>query len=293
MKYFILLTVLMSSSALAKVSVLTTTTNLESIVKIIGAEHVSVHSFAKGTQDPHYLEAKPSYTFKASKADLLVSIGLSLETGWLPLIIRGARNPKLRVGQSGRLVASDFAKILDVRSDAVSRAEGDVHPEGNPHFLLSPKNALLVAKAVSNKLSEIDPKNKKSYQDNYLTFNTELSSKLTKWKSLIPSNLKVITYHKTLTYFYHEFGVSNVDMLESRPGIPPTASHIMKVIKKMKTQKLDKIIVENYFDTTVARRIQKSVKNVKISVVPVAVRGNDKVDTIIDLYDVLAHELGK
>lgn len=282
---------LFQTTAFAKLNVLTTTSNLKSIVELIGGNKVKVESFAKGSQDPHYLQAKPSYSFKASKADLLVSIGLSLEDAWLPLIVRGSRNPKLRIGESARLVTSEFVDLLEATNKQVSRAEGDVHSEGNPHYMLSPRRSILVAKAVTDKLSSLDKVNKKYYVNNFNEFKKKMIESILKWRGLIKRNIKVITYHKTLTYFYNDFDILNVDVLEPKPGVPPTAFHIMKVIKKIKLNKIKNVLVENYFASTIANRIKVEVKNIKVSNVAVAVGGKKGINNIFDLYDSIIQEL--
>ncbi|WP_419168684.1 metal ABC transporter substrate-binding protein [Halobacteriovorax sp.] len=280
-----------SIASLAQVRVVTTTTNLADVVEKIGGESVSVLSLAKGTQDPHFLEAKPSYTFKLAKADLLVNIGAGLESGWLPLIIRGSRNPSIRDGQRGRLEAADIVSLKQEHKGEISRAQGDVHPEGNPHFMLSPTKALEVAKAIKDKLSLIDSKNTSRYEENFKRFENQMKSKINELKSVIKSGTHIITYHRTLTYYLDEFGIHIKNVLEPKPGIPPTASHIIKVIKEMKEEGIRTIVVENYFDSSVAKRIKTSIKDVKINIVPVAVNGNDKAKDIFSLYDELAKAL--
>ncbi len=290
--HFCALIFLVSISANSKVKVLTTTTNLANIVQQVGGERVDVESFCRGTQDPHYLEAKPSYTFKLSKADLLISIGAGLEEGWLPLIVRGSRNPKVREGQPNHLIASEVVDLVEKDDSKVSRSEGDVHPEGNPHFMLSPLKAVEVAKAVSLKLIKLDSANKESYEKGFESFKAKMNLSLSQWRSKIKEGLKIISYHKTLTYFYKDFGIVNIDVLEPKPGIPPTASHILGIISKVKSENIKKIVVENYFDETIAQRVKREVPEVQIEVVPVAVGGNEKVTDIFSLYDYLVSKIG-
>lgn len=288
MKCLLLMLALIPGLALGKVKIFTTTTNLASLAKAIGGEHVEVESLCKGHQDPHFLEAKPSYILKLSRADLLISVGADLEIGWLPLIIRGSRNPKLRDGGMGSLIASEHVGMLEVpKADELSRSEGDVHPEGNPHFMLSPSRALAVGKILSAKLSQLDEKHANFYKENYGRFEKVMKSRLEDWKKSLPKNLKVISYHKTLTYFYDEFGITNIDVLEPKPGIPPTASHILSLIKKIKYEKIKYIVVENYFDDSVAKRIKKEIPSVKILKVPVAVEGIADIKDLYDLYSYL------
>ena len=268
----------------AKLNIITTTTNLKDLVDRIGKEKVKVASLAKGTQDPHYLEARPSYMLKASRADLLISIGLELEIGWLPLIIRGARNPKIRKGASGHLVAGDFIETLERPTGKITRADGDIHSEGNPHFLLDPLNALIIAGKIKEKLSVLDKKNSIFYKKNYNSFSNEIHSKMQGWKKKIKKGIKIITYHKTLTYFLHQFGIENISILEPKPGIPPTARHILNVMKKAKSKGVQLALIENYFDPTLAYRIAKNVKALNVVIVPVSVGGEPDIENLIDLY---------
>lgn len=275
----------------SKLKVMTTTTNLYSIVKMIGGEEVDVESLCKGVQDPHFLEAKPSYTFKLSRADLLVNIGADLEVGWLPLVVRGSRNPDMRVGKSKRLEAAHFVKKIEVIEGELSRSDGDVHPEGNPHFMLSPVESLKVAKAVKEKLIQLSPEKKEYFENNFKWLEKKITAKLLEWQNKIPAGVKVISYHKTLSYFFRDFKINNVAVLEPKPGVPPTAGHILNIIKLAKSQKIKKIIVENYFDETIAKRVQQDVPGLKVEVVPVAVFGHSGVDDIVQLYDYIVNKV--
>lgn len=284
---FVVLACLLPFTGHAKLKVLTTTNNLKNLVEMVAGEKVDVESFSKGTQDPHYIEAKPSYMLKASKADLLVSIGLELEVGWLPLILRGSRNPKLREGGAGSFIAGEYIETLEKPSAAISRADGDVHPEGNPHFLLDPLNALKIAEKLRDKLKKLDPENAREYEGNFNKFSSNLTLKLEQWKKRIKVGTKVITYHKTLTYFYHRFGIINVSLLEPKPGIPPSVGHILGVMKKARSEGVKLAIVENYFDPTVAKRVAKDVAGLKVKIVPVSVAGEPKILNLFDLYESL------
>ena len=269
----------------AKLNVITTTTNLRSLVSEVGGDKIEVSSFCKGSQDPHYLAAKPSYMFKAAKADLLVSIGLGLEDAWLSLVIRGSRNPKIRNGASGSLVTGDFIDTIEKVEGRVSRSEGDVHPEGNPHFLLDPVLSIRVAEKIKDKLIDLDPKNQKTYKNNFNSFKKKMSRLIGVWQKKIKRPKKVITYHKSLNYFFKRFNVEMAGFLEPKPGIPPTASHILSVIKNAQKENVKLILVENYYDSTVAQRVSRDITGMKVKSIPVAVCGNKKIKNIFDLYE--------
>jgi zinc/manganese transport system substrate-binding protein len=284
---------LLSLSCFASLKVITTTSNLEALAMRVGGDKVDVLGLCKGAQDPHFLEAKPSYIFKLSRADLLISVGADLEIGWLPLIIQGSRKPSLRVGQSNHLVGAGSVKLIEQMTGSLSRAQGDVHPAGNPHYMLSPIESVKVAKAMSDKFSQIDTINSAYYQKNFEDYRDLINKKMIEWKKKISPGLKVITYHRTLSYFYRDFGIVNVDVLEPKPGVPPSASHIIGLIKMMKTKNVKKIIVENYFSEAVALRIKKDIPDVVINMVPVAVGGQKGIDNLIDLYSYLIKSVEK
>jgi zinc/manganese transport system substrate-binding protein len=274
----------------AALRVLTTTTNAKALVEEIGGDLVHVESLTKGSQDPHYVEAKPSFMMKASKCDLLVSIGLDLEIGWLPSILRGARNGKVMPGQAGSLVLGNHVTPMDIPHGGVTRDQGDVHPDGNPHFMLDPVRAAELGLVIGKKLSELDPANGKHYQDRAQSFQEamlKLSSSL-KTKIAATGIKKIITHHKTLTYFLERMGVHSIATVEPKPGVPPSASHILGLIKIAKVQAIKLILVENYFEMTPALRVQKEVPGLKVSSIPVSVEGDPEVKSLGQLYQAIA-----
>ena len=273
----------------AEVSVLTTVSDLNAIVQEVGGKEVKSESFCKGAQDPHYLEPKPSFMLKANKADLVISIGLGLEVGWLPSIIQGARNPKIQPGQPGYLEVGKSVTPLEVPTGKVTRAEGDVHPEGNPHITLDPIRAGEVAQTIAKRLGEIDAPHGALYKSRADALQKRLSDKAKGWSERIAKSgvKQVISFHKTLTYFFDRFNLSNPMILEPLPGVPPTARHTMEVIERAKADKINLIMVENFFDATVANRIGKDVPGLRVEVVPVSVDGDEKIKSIDDLYEYL------
>jgi len=282
----IILLFLIPICAFAKLNILTTTTDLKSLVETIASDKVDVDSICKGTQDPHYLEAKPSYSLKANRANLMISIGLDLEIGWLPLIMAGARNPDII---SNHLVAGNYVDTLEKPTGVVTRAMGDVHPQGNPHILLDPLNAVKVAEKIKDKLSLMDKENEAVYAKNFTDFSSLINKKMKEWEKY--KGIKVITYHPSLTYFYNRFKVTNVALLEPKPGIPPTASHILDVMRKARKDNVKLAVVENYFDSTVAERVAKDVHGMKVKSVPVSVGGADGINSLVDLYEHLLREI--
>ncbi|MBC7531887.1 MAG: zinc ABC transporter substrate-binding protein [Oligoflexus sp.] len=279
----------LASMAQAEVSVLTTVSDLNAIVQEVGGKEVKSESLCKGSQDPHYVEPKPSFMLKANKADLMVSIGLGLEIGWLPSIIQGARNPKIQPGQPGFLEVGRSVTTLEVQNGKVTRAEGDVHPEGNPHITLDPIRAGELAQTIAKRLGEIDPPHAALYKSRADVLQKRLVDKTKGWGERISKTgvKQVVSFHKTLTYFFDRFNLQNPMILEPLPGVPPTAKHTMEVIERAKADKINLIMVENFFDATVANRIAKDVPGLRVEVVPVSVDGEEKIRSIDDLYEYL------
>ena len=218
-----------------ELNVITTLPSLASITKSIGGDLVEVKSLTKGSQDAHFIEAKPSLMFILNKADLLIYSGLELEIGWLPLLIQGARNSKVAAGSRGSLNASDAlskTNILEKPKGEVDRTMGDVHPLGNPHFLIDPHNALLVAGLIAHKLIELDIDNKDTYEKNLKVFCQNLKSKISMWENQF-SFLKgkdIVCYHPHWSYLLEWMNLKNAGYIELRPGIPPTPRHKKEII---------------------------------------------------------------
>jgi zinc/manganese transport system substrate-binding protein len=267
--------------------VITTTSDLHALVAEVGGSDVVAESLCKGTQDPHFLEAKPSFMVKVSAADLVVAVGLGLEVGWLPNIISGSRNPRVAPGQPGYLEAGALVEPLERATGPVARDQGDVHPEGNPHITLDPVRAGKIAVGIAERLSTLDPLRAAVYRERAHKLNERLATKSLDWQKRLKATgvTKVVTYHKTFNYFLDRYGIAPAAYLEPLPGIPPTAKHIVGVIKTVKDDRIGLIMVESYFDPNVARRIQHDVKSVRIVSVPVAVGADEDVATLDGLYE--------
>ena len=259
----------------AKLNVVTTTTTLAHLAKALGAAHVEVVSITKAGQDPHFVEAKPSYMVKLRRADLLISVGLGLEVGWIGLIRRGGRNPKILPGQKGHFEAGSFIEALEVPKGKTDRSQGDVHPEGNPHFHLDPIRFLAVAKALSERLTELDPANASDYRANFKSMKESIEKSLVEWQERIQKSgiRKVIAYHKSLNYFFHRFGLVPVGYIEPKPGVAPSAKHIVQLIRKIKIEKIRCILNEDYYEETAARRVAMK-DGVAVVSVPVEVQSS-------------------
>ena len=271
----------------AKLQVVTSTTDLKALAAEVGGTSVGVDSIARGTQDPHFIETKPSFMVKVLRADLVISNGLDLEVGWLPSILRGGRNPKVMPGQKGYLELGKQIDPIEIPAEKVTRAQGDVHPNGNPHFTLDPLRMADAAILVGERLAELDPAQAASYRSRAGAVRDRLRRKVEQWAERVRMSRvqKVVTYHRTLNYFLSRFGIEPVIMLEPKPGIPPTGTHILQVIREVREKKVPLILVENYFDPSVTRRISQEVPSVQVRPVPVSVEGESSIRTLDDLYE--------
>lgn len=272
--------------AAAALTVVTTTSDLAAIVTEVGGDKVSVTALAKGYQDPHFVEAKPSFVLLLNKAQLLVVVGRELEIAWLPPLVTQSRNARIQPGAAGYLDASQQAKILDMPSGPVTRAMGDVHPEGNPHYWLDPENGSRIAASVAAKLSELDAANAPVYAQRLADFQKRLAGAIQGWKGqLAPyKGLKVFTYHRSWTNFADAFGLNVIGYVEPKPGIPPTPQHTLDVINVMKAQQVRIIIVEPYFDLKTPNSIAANTGG-KVLVLPPSVGGVPQAGDYFKLFD--------
>jgi zinc/manganese transport system substrate-binding protein len=272
--------------AASKLNVMTTTEDLASLAREVGGDKVNVDSIAKGYQDPHFVEPKPSFLLKLQKADILAVVGLQLEIGWLPPLQTQSRNAKIQVGGTGYLDVSQFCQILEIPQGQVTRAMGDVHPLGNPHFWLDPENGRRIAKAFVTKLSEADAADAGYFQQRYADFDKHLTEAVKGWQAKMApyKGRKVITYHRSWPNFCERFGLQVVDYVEPRPGIPPSPSHTLEVINTMKRDGIQLILVEPYFDLRTPNSIAQAV-NGDVAVLLPSVGGKKEVTDYFQLFD--------
>jgi zinc/manganese transport system substrate-binding protein len=289
----VLVGILGVSNAQAKLRVLTTVPDLRTLASEIGGDFADVESIAKGTQDPHYIEAKPSFMVKASRADLVLSIGLDLEIGWLPSILQGSRNPKIQRGQLGFLEVGTGVSPLEVPTGKISRAQGDVHPSGNPHVTLDPIRAGEIAVAIGKRMGELDRHHAKQYEENANALQKRLIEKTKGWRERVKKSgvTRVVTFHRTLSYFLDRFSIELAAILEPKPGIPPTSGHIIEVIRTIQEKKIAVVLVENYFDPTVTKKIRDRVPSIRTATVAVAVDGEPGLARLDDVYEALVRKI--
>jgi len=278
--------VLTSSAEAKKLNVITATTDLAALAQEVGGDKIDVESIAKGYQDPHFVEAKPSFLLKLRHADLLVVVGLDLEIGWLPPLITQSGNPKIQPASSGYLDASQFAEILEKPEGPVSRAMGDVHPLGNPHYWLDPDNGRRIAKGISTRLAEMDPADAAYFQQRFQDFDKRLTAAEQNWDAQMKAyrGRKVVTYHKSWPNFAKHFGLDVVGYIEPRPGIPPTPGHTIDLIQQMKRDNVKVIMVEPYFDLKTPNNIASATGGRVLVMLP-SVGGEKEVTDYFKLFD--------
>ncbi len=238
-----------TAHARAGMSVITSTEDLAALVREVGGDKVSVEALAKGYQDPHFVEAKPSFVLKLHSADLLVVVGRELEVGWLPPLITQSRNPKIQPGSAAYLDASLTARILDIPAGQVTRAMGDVHPQGNPHYWLDPRNGRLMAKAIQDKLTSLRAGDSAYFAQRYADFDRRLADAEKRWQAAVApyKGLKIVTYHRSWPNFAEVFGLDVVGYVEPKPGIPPSPAHQLGLTQEMKRLGIKIILVEPVF----------------------------------------------
>jgi zinc/manganese transport system substrate-binding protein len=270
----------------AAINIIATTSDLASIVSEVGGDKVTVESLARGYQDPHFVEAKPSFVLKLNKADLLVVVGRDLEIGWLPALITQSRNAKIQPGADGYFDASLTATILEMPSGQISRAMGDVHPLGNPHYWLDPENGRRIAKAIQAKLAQKDPANAAYYAQRAADFDRRLSEAQQRWKAIMApyKGVKVVTYHRSWPNFAAAFGLDVIGYVEPKPGIPPTPQHTLDVIQAMRAQQVKLILVEPYFDSKTPNSIAAQ-SGAKVLVLPPSVGGVPQASDYLKLFE--------
>src|SRR5256886_1862358 len=274
-------------SAQAKLNVVATLPDFGSLAREIGGDKINLVVLAKATEDPHFVDARPSFVVSLRNADVLIDGGAELELGWLPPLLQNARNPKIEIGKPGRVQASQGVRLMNVPTN-VTRAAGDVHALGNPHFTADPIIAKAIAQHIAQSFSALDPANAAFYEANYKKFETTINSKLQEWgAAMLPfKGQHVVAYHDSWPYFAHRFGV-NIDIfLEPKPGIPPSPSHLVVVIAQMKAQHIKAIIVEPFHDRKIAERVADATgaKVVDFAQYPGARPGTE---TYINLIDAL------
>ncbi len=312
--------------AAEKIKIATTTTDLASIARYVGGDRVEVTSLATGREDPHHIAAKPTYMIAAREADLWIRIGMELEIGYEPLILDGSRNEKIRIGSQGHLDTSSGVLRLEVPTQKVDRSMGDVHPQGNPHYMLDPLNGRIVAKTIAQRLAKLAPEHTVYFTERLKAFRKELDEHMfgkelvnkigggKLWEYQLKGRLetvlgkekdtlggwygkmkphlgkKMITYHRNWSYFVHRFGLNATMQLEPKPGIPPSPGRLTEVIQHVKDQKIEVLIMANYFSRQACDLVaeQTGITVVELPMFPGSI---PEATDYITLFDILVERV--
>jgi zinc/manganese transport system substrate-binding protein len=279
------------AGAFAQLRVVTSTTDLYDIAKAVGGDKITAAHIGEGYQDPHFIEAKPSFVLQLRKADVWAFVGLDLEIGWMPLLLDGARNPKIRQGGSGYLDVSRAIPLLDVPSGNVDRSQGDVHPLGNPHYWLEPENGRRIARLFRDRFVQLDPKNAAAYNANEQAFETRLNAVERQWQPQLAQikGKPVVAWHTSWRYFAEYTGMNIVAFMEPKPGVPPSVSHLAEVIATMRRTGAKVIVMEPFYDRKQAELVASRVGG-KVLVLPPSVGGEKGINDYLALmrHDVSA-----
>jgi zinc/manganese transport system substrate-binding protein len=274
--------------AAAELRIVTTTTDLGYFATTVGGSRVKVDTICQGTQDPHFVQARPSYMVTLSRADLLVAVGLELEVGWLPSLIQGARNPAINPGKPGYFEAASAVRPIDVPAGGADRSKGDIHPFGNPHFWLDPLNAKLAVRALAEKMAALDAKNAEFFRANARAFEARIDKKMLEWAAKMKpyERAKIASYHATFNYFHKRFGLAGIGYLEDRPGIPPSPAHLVDLIRQMKAEKVPVIFHESFYDPSTSDMVAAKT-GARVLVLPTSVGGTKSASSYEALLDTL------
>lgn len=278
-----------------KFKIVTTTSDLGSIAKAVAGDLADVQSICTGKEDPHHLQARPKYIMLARNADLWIRTGLELEIGWEMPVIDGSRNRRIRPGQPGHLDASQNIAKLDVPdAQMLSRALGDVHAQGNPHYLTDPLNARQVADDMAERLAQLDPANAETYRANAKAFQEKIDAKRVEWtRKMEPFKGKaIVTYHKSWIYFAERFGMEIVIELEPKPGVPPSPTHLTQVVQTVQQNKIGLILQEPWYSTKAAERVAEKT-GARIVVAPISTGGDPAAMDYFALIDLIVKRLSE
>ncbi len=274
------------ASAASKLRVVATTEDLAALAREVGGDRVRVEAIARGYQDPHFVDPKPSFILKLSRADLLIFVGLQLEIGWLPPLITQSRNRRVQVGAPGYMDVSQYNQILDIPTGIITRAMGDVHPLGNPHYWLDPENGRRSARAIQARLAQLRPEDAAYFQQRFEDFSRRLAEAEKRWdQQMAPyRGTQVVSYHRSWPNFIKRFGLEVVGYVEPKPSIPPTPQHTLALINQMRRDNIKLILVEPYFDLKTPESIARATGAEVLVLLP-SVGGEREVTDYFKLFD--------
>lgn len=274
--------------------VVTSIETFADLARRVGGDKVSVESLSRGYQDPHFVEAKPNLMVVLNRAHLLARVGLDLEIGWLPLLVQGARNERIQPGQPGDLDVSTLIDVQDVPLVKVSRAMGDIHPAGNPHYWIPPVNAVRIAKGLAERLKQLRPADAAFFDAQFQKFLAEVKARAPAWEAAAKAmaGRKVVTYHRSWVYVSRWLKLDEVGYVENKPGVPPSPDHLADLIVLMRAQGVKTIIVESFYNRSVAETVAEKAE-AKVLAMPSDVGARPEVKSYFDLVDAVLALLGK
>lgn len=278
--------------ARGKLKVVATLPSFADLARQVGGEEVEVVSLVQGTEDPHFVDAKPALLPPLHRAELLIRAGLGLEDSWLPALVIGAQNEKLRDGTDSNLDASTVVVLAEVPPGRIDQSLGNVHAGGNPHFMLDPRNAVLLTQAIAERFGKLVPAKAAGFQQRAQAYSKELQLKIAAWEvALKPlTGRPVVTYHKSWVYFSAWVGLKEVGTLESKPGIPPSPAHILALVKLMREKSAKLLLLEPYYPISAAKLVARDAR-AKVLVLPSEVHGAPSVKSYIGLMDRIVAQL--
>lgn len=276
----------------AALNVVTSTEDLAALTQAIGGSAVNVKTLTRGTADPHFAQAKPSMIRDVYQADLLVVVGAELEVGWMPALLQSARNAKVQPGKPGYLDLSTAVTLLNKPVGPVTRDMGDVHVAGNPHYWLDPNNGVLMARAIAQRLSQLDSAHAKDYERELAAFEQQAHNKIAAWKTALAplAGKAVIAYHTSFVYLANVFGFRIAAEVEPKPGIAPSAAYLAQLIARIKEQQIGVLIMEPYYEQRSAKYLSEQT-GVRVAVLPQSVGATPRIKTYFDLFDAIVAAL--
>ena len=287
----VLLLALLPVTATAELEVFACEPGWAALATEIGGSHVNTFSATTALQDPHYIQARPSLIAKVRRADLVLCSGAQLEIGWLPALLQKANNRKVLPGSNGYMEASSYVLRLDATGN-VDRAQGDIHPEGNPHIQTDPHNVATVAKALGERMILIDPENAAVYEASLANFLARWQEAIEVWEAKAETlrGAKAITHHKSWVYLERWLGIEVVANLEAIPGLPPTPTHLSRLTKKFDEGGADFIIRSPYQDARPSEWLSEKV-GITAIILPLTVGGTEQAQDLFSLFDDIIEHL--
>jgi zinc/manganese transport system substrate-binding protein len=275
----------------AKIRVVTTLTDLADFTRNVGGDHVEVHSLATGIEDTHGVPMKPSFVPLLNRADLVVLVGFDCEHAFLPALLEASKNPRIQIGKSGYVDCSKGIVPVNVPK-STDHSEGDVHPYGNPHYMLDPVLAKTAVQNICNALVTIAPQFEADFTHNRDAYLAKLDEKIAEWqKETVPlKGVKFVSYHEHWPYFAERFGMDYIGTIELKPGIDPTPRHIEQLITEMRAEHVPIVVREPQFPEKVPALIARET-DARLVTLPIMPGGVPHTDSYIEMMDYIVHSM--